>query len=260
MILKAKNIGLFDKYVHHFLLHPEIFEDNKDAKGSLRYLQSTIQELLKDDDLPQGCSISFKWDDTGCLEHSSEDGPKTRQNLAYLLQEISQLVQNTGEQKKFDDDNTEIAEGSLLILQNVGLGWVLGPLDAGVDIITTRISGRNIIERPIRGGIRGKRDVPAPWDHSKLAEGSLNSFKLRWNTNSAFSTPPGIAPEPYWNGLYGERLRYVCKLKAASAIALSEEYSKALLNEEIPLKDALLNRIKQSDVKQELMDLCPSLW
>lgn len=88
----------------------------------------------------------------------------------------------------------------------------------------------------------------------------MDALAAQWRGKKAFPVPHGVEPRPYWNnGSYEEQVLYTSHIRCASLVELGREYRAAGADGSIPLSEALRSRIMQSEIRQQLVDLCPSL-
>ena len=239
--------GEFPMYGIHLLLHSELFND-KDASIAAR------NEIYKEVDTWSGSKerfagkvFSFKVFDTSDKLTEVEKGGVRRQNLSEFIMEISARVRKAG---------------GAVVGHNFST-LSLGVLDSGADISSFRVSGGMKIDMPIlkkKGQSSGPKPVPAIYDYTRLTEVPMETIKVSYSENKAYPVPAGITPEPYWEWDNNDRKKiYTNRVKVASFLELGKEYREAGLNKEIPIGEAIRNRILQCEERQALIDMCPSM-
>ncbi len=146
-----------------------------------------------------------------------------------------------------------------MFAHNFGL-WCLGMLDSGADAASFRMSGESLkIDVPIRSPGKGYRKPPGLWSPTTLVEESKDDWQRQFQRTRAFPTPPHVSPAPYWLDRYTDQLVYAARVRMDSLLELAKEYREAGLDSNIPIGEALRSRIMDSEARQELVDLCPSL-
>jgi len=258
---EAMSENKFNIYGIHFLFHWNLFlESNENSSKARKKIYDMLDTWhTANRDRYSSLVFSFKIRDNNHKLSDQNSGSARRQILSDFISEISERIRRAN---------------GMVIAHNFG-NWSLGIIDSGSDISTFRITGPTRIDVPIiirRGtGIgknetvsmpyKGPKEIPSIFSPDTLTEWDIERVKKMWTDYHAYPVPSCVEPEPYWTwDNYNKKVIYCGRTRCGSLVELGEEYREVGVNVEgIPLNEALRNRIKQSDIDQELKDLCPSL-
>ncbi len=264
---EAMSDAKFTLYGIHLLLHWNIFQENN-LKSSMtrKQIYSELENWIDPRSRYSGLFLSFKVFDNNNRLSDQNCGTIRRKILSEFITEVSDRVRK--------------ADGAV-ITHNFG-NWILGCMDSGSDIATFRMSGKTEIDKPLPIGkvskksskinnkvkrshrlasILNKTIVPAFTNYDTLTESDIEDIKRLWDKEGSFPLPSCIDKAiDFWNLNYHDQLVYCIRTRCGTFIELGEEYRKAGIDlDGIPLSEALRNRVKNSNISQELQDLCPSL-
>ncbi|MFH0815387.1 MAG: hypothetical protein V1934_01020 [Methanobacteriota archaeon] len=229
----------------HTLLHIEIFSDTDEADAARNKILTEFESWKSEKQQYRGSIVGIKLYDPNNLFGEADSGSVRRRLFSEFVTELSSKVRG--------------ADGFVIGYNFANLS--LGILDSGADLATFKVAGGMRIDVPIKSskGKRGKRRIPSVFDGSTLSEVGSDIIKQTYNKYGSFPVPACMQPKPYWDENYKEASIYARRTRCASLIAVGEEYRAAALDNAIPLKDSLRNRIMQSEARQELIDLCPTI-
>ncbi len=235
---------MFRMHGIHLLLHSEVFSDDPDSRELRLRLYSELDKWAGRE-RREGMVFSFKVYDANGYLTGVDSGSTFRRNLSEFVTEVSERVRR--------------AMG-LVMAHNLGL-WGIGMIDSGADLAAFRMSGKALrIDTPIwRGPRKGHRKLPPMVSVSTLVEEPHGDWQRQYQSNRTFVTPPHVPAKPYWQGKYAEQVVYASRVRTDTYLELVKEYREAAMEPEIPLAEALRSRVMDSEARQELVDLCPSL-
>lgn len=227
----------------HLLIHSEVFADDPAARETRREFFAKLDTWTGNESL-ENLILSFKVHDGQRNLTSLDAGSTYRRNLSEFVTEVGERVRR--------------AKGAL-VAHNFGL-WSLGMLDSGADTASFRMSGGSLkIDVPISHPGRGYRKPPGLWSWTTLVEEPKEDWQRQYQKNREFPTPPHVEVVPYWMEKYTDQLVYAARVRTDLLLELAKEYRQAGLDPSIPLGEALRSRIMDSEARQELVDLSPSL-
>ncbi len=243
MLLDQVGKALFPMYGAHFLVHAELFGRTDKSKAALTAFYDNLDALLDADGMPDLFSSFKVWDANSSLLQP-EGGSVRLRSLSEFITEVSERVRR---------------HRGALVAHNFGpLG--LGGLDSGADVASFRITGPMRIDTPIRRPPSGPRAIPRLMNPATLTEEPVEVLAAQWRSRRALPAPTGVEPGPYWTyPTYNEQVAYTGHQRCATLVELGREYRAAGLDPSIPLSEAVRSRILRSEVKQALLDLCPSM-
>lgn len=233
----------------HLLLHAELFKDGDEAAKARKEIYSELGKWYTFKERYSGIFLSFKIHDPSNYLTDPSSGSVRRRILSEFVTEISERVTK--------------AKGAT-IGHNFG-NWSIGLMDSGGDIATFRVSGEMRIDMPIKSDKKRKKGkdskrIPPIFDKGTLSDISLAITKDLYKDKKAFPVPLCMESKDYWDlESYKDRAIYAYRTRCGTLVELGEEYREAGLHKKIPLREALHNRIMQSEIRQELIDLCPSI-
>ncbi len=228
----------------HFLLHSELVNRSEPSKAALGLFYDELDKLLGGRSVPRLITSLKVYDGSSTLQDSQSGSPR-RRALSEVVSEVTERVRRHG--------------GALIGHDFGNLG--LGILDSGADVASFKVSGLGPlrIEMPVQPSTSGPRSTPSLFNHATLSEEPVDVILPKWRAARAFPTPTGVEPRPYWDAPYQEQVLYAAQVRCASLVEMGREYREAGLDRATPLSEALRNRVLRSEVRQQLLDLCPSL-
>lgn len=246
MIPLARLEQKFSMWGIHFLLHGEIFKDDSDAEEARIALINEIRRWKMSDSM-FNLFLSFKVHDAGRVLEDGLSGNSARRNLSEFTLELHEATE---------------AAGGVLVAHNFG-NWSLGLLDSGADIVSFRMDGKREIERVFGGGrkkgAKYNRDVPGYTVPRALVDYHYKHLKAEYERTGGFPCSRYITPKPYWNlTRWNDQAQYTSAERFGVFHELGEEYRNAGLDEHISVPDSVRSRVLDSQIIQELKDLCPS--
>jgi len=229
----------------HLLLHGELFEETDEAAKARERICSEIDKWSAVKEQYSGIFLSFKVRDQGKILLEPATGPLARRTLSEFIVELSERVRK--------------AKGALIVHNFANL--TLGIIDSGADIASFRVSGRMQIDTPVHGrkGKRSRSAVNSVMDSGTLADVDVGDLKKRWKLNNSFPVPSCVEPFPFWDTDLKEQRIFRSRIQCGNLVGVGEEYRAAGIDRSILLRDALKNRVKNCDVADMLVDLCPTL-
>ncbi len=241
----------FFAYGVHLLIHAELFRNER--KGAVETRRAILKEVLEWADPRSAYSrlfLSLKVHDPSALLHNKERGSPRRRTFSEFVGEMAEAIR--------------MSEGALVI-HNLG-NLALGGADSGADIATFRVTGPPKVDLPVRGrrklrdASRTPRDVPLAFNPTTLTDHNLSKIIAAYRSQEAFEVPHHVTPEPYWewSDLGGQTV-YTAQTRDAGLRELAIEYTEAARDSLVPLKESLQNRVRQSNIQEQLSDLCPTL-
>jgi len=246
MISEARHSPHFMMYGIHLLIDDKIFRDDNNSRRALSTLLDGVSEWYTLARM-ENIFVSFK------IGYTTSRSPLFDPNLGqYARQSLSDFIVELR-------DSVSRFNGTLVA--HNWWNWALGILDSGADIVSCRVSGPMDIEKPIRAkaGKTGAKSPPSITVPRSMVDTDYLAVQSRFNNTGGFPTPSCLTPEAYWNFKYFDQLRYVARARCGTFIDLGHEYRDAGLDPKTPLGDAVRSLVGQSGIRQDLMDLCPSL-
>ena len=240
----ARRKTRFKMHGIHLLLQDTLFDSSTRASKARVALKKGVRALALDQGT-RDIFLSIKIDDRGVLS-DREHGRIARVNLSNLLVDLHQSIQ---------------LSNGVLVAFNVG-NWALGYLDSGVDVAGVRLTGKPVIDRIFRGrkGEKHDFDVPPLTMWRSMSDEPYEVVRTYYEENDhAFPVPTCMDPEPYWGFSPRDQWKYVARAKCGVFVNVGEEYREAVEDSSKPLRDAVMSRINDSGMKQELADLSPSV-
>jgi hypothetical protein len=231
----------------HLLIHGELFRDTDDAEIARKAIYSEIDTWSTIKEQYSGKVLSFKLHDPSKILLEPESGSQARRNLSEFVTELSERVRKS--------------KGAL-IGQNFS-NLVLGILDSGADIASFRSSGPMQIDTPIYNSKKkkgSKQDVTSIMDHRRLSMVKTSDVRVAFETTGSYPVPSCVDPVPYWElrDLKDKRI-HRSRIECGALAQIGDEYRAAGIDSEIPLKESLSSLVGDSDERQMLIDLCPTL-
>ena len=240
----ARRNTRFKMHGIHLLLHDALFDSTSRANRARMALKKGVQALAQDH-TTRDLFLSLKIDERGVLS-DRDRGRIARVNLSNLLVDLHQSIR---------------LSNGVLVAFNVG-NWALGYLDSGVDVAGVRLTGKPVIDRVFRGRKGDKRefDVPPITMWRSMADEPYETVRDHYEQHAhAFPVPTCMDPEPYWKFTPRDQWKYVARAKCGVFVGVGNEYREAVEDGSKPLRDAVESRIIDSGMRQELMDLSPSV-
>lgn len=230
----------------HLLIHGELFKDDDDADIARNAIYSEIDKWSTVKEQYSGTFLSFKVHDPSKILLEPMSGQLARRNLSEFVTELSERVRKSN--------------GALITHNFANL--CLGPLNSGADVATFRVSGNMKIDTPISRpkGKRPKREVTSVMDPGSLSMVDVSEMKESYEQKGSFPVPSCVGVIPFWEmpDLKSREI-YERRMRCGRMVELGEEYRDAGLDKSILLKDALRSLVMNSEERQKLTDLCPSL-
>ena len=243
ILLDEVSAAVFHMYGVHLILHVELFNGSEEAKAALGMIYEQLEILLTSQAVPD-LFVSFKIHDASGDLQDPQVGSARRRALSEFVSDVAERVRR--------------ARGAFIAHNFANLG--LGMLDSGADVAAFRVSGPMRIDMPIQVPRKGPRRSPTLLNPGTLSEDTVDALAARWRAKKAFPVPHGVEPQPYWNSSsYQDQVLYASHTRCAGLVELGREYRAAGVDGSIPLSEALRSRIMQSEIRQQLVDLCPSL-
>lgn len=246
MIPNAKLHQKFSMWGVHFLLHGEIFKDDSESEEARNKLIEEVR-TWKMSDAMFNLFLSFKVHDPSDVLTDGLSGNSARRNFSDFSLELHEATESSG---------------GTLVAHNFG-NWSLGLLDSGADIVSFRMDGKRDIESAFSGG-RNKgsnyaREVPRYTVPRALVDYHYKPLKTEFERTGGFPCSKYVVPKPYWNfPRWKDQLQYTSAERFGVFHELGEEYRNAGLDEHISIPDSVRSRVLDSQIIQELKDLCPS--
>ncbi len=226
----------------HLLVHQNVLKDG--AAGQEARNRIIDQVARWESKRIDGTGLSIKMYDQQNHLQDSGAGQIYRHNLSFLLQEIQALISE---------------QGGLLTVHNMA-NWVVGALDSGSDIATFRVDGKTGIEVPMRSsGKSGPREPARMTLYRTLATAGADVLKPQFERQGAFPVPECMKPEPWWDYTWSEGAIYAGACTTGSLVEIGQQYRDAGLSPSMPLAESVRGLVADCEVRQDLMDLCPSI-
>ena len=245
MIPLAKLEQKFAMQGVHFLLHGDFFTNGYSAEEARKKLIEEVR-TWKMSDTMSNLFLSFKvHDPNGVLTHGTT-GNSARRNLSDFTLELHEATE---------------ASGGILVAHNWG-NWSLGLLYSGADIVSFRLDGKRDIERIYRRrkGSTVNLDVPQYMIPRALVDFHYKELMREYNRTNGFPCSSYIEPEPYWTfPKRTDQLVYTAAERFGVLFELGDEFRNAGLDESISIPEAVRSRVLDSQIIQELSDLCQSI-
>ena len=244
MIPHAKLDQKFTMQGVHFLLHGDVLGDSSSAVEVRNKLIDEVRSWRTSDTM-SNLFISFKVHDSGGILTNSLYGGAARRHLSELTMELHEATE---------------AAGGLLVAHNWG-NWALGLLDSGADVVSYRIDGKRDIETVYnrKVGTRTTHEPPRFMVPRALIDFSYTVLKEQYEQSGGFPCSNLIKPQPYWDSPRRiDQLQYTSEERLGVLFELGEEFRNAGLDPEISISEAVRSRVLDSQIIQELKDLCPS--
>lgn len=230
----------------HLLIHGDLFKDDDAAAIARNAIYSELDKWSTIKEQYSGIFLSFKIHDPSKVLFEPMSGQLARRNLSEFITELSVRVRK--------------AKGALIAHNFANL--CLGPLNSGADVATFRVSGSMKIDTPVFTvkGKRPKREVASVMDPGSLSMVDVSEMKKSFEENGSFPVPSCVEPIAFWEmPELKNREIYQCRMRCGRLVELGEEYRDAGLDRRILLKDALRSLVMNTEERQKLVDLCPSL-
>ena len=95
-----------------------------------------------------------------------------------------------------------------------------------------------------------------------LIDLDIKEIKKLWETTKTYPLPSCVKKaEPYWEWDSHKKQQIYCnRIRCGSLVELGQIYRNAGIDVSgIPLREAIINRIRNSSIIHEMHDLCPSI-
>lgn len=250
-LTEAQAENKFRLYGIHFILHWKLFASNEQSTEARNKLLSKLNTWSTTDrERYSGIIFSFKIYETNKQLSDRNTGSQRRQILSDFIQDVSERVRR--------------ADG-MVVAHNFG-PWVLGVIDSGADIATFRASGPPTIDVPFPSGSKrsiGPKGHPNFFSCDALTEWGIEKARQRWTEKKVLPVPHCLETKPYWKWDNRKKEALYCtQARCGTLMELGIQYRNVGVNVDSPpttINDAVKNRVNNSDITQELKDLCPSV-
>lgn len=247
----ARNMNDYATFGHvfsHFGLslpiHADLFGQDESARDARAALINGVQSWNTEAPM-QALFLGLKIYDPSNRVLGGPEATAERQSLSELVSNLRTAV--------------EMAGGMLVMLDEGER--TLGMLDSGADVVASRVTGDDWIERPIANAnpSTGPRPPPDLLDPVSLDRRDWEEWKQAFEATGSFRTPSCVEPKPFWDDSWTERRVYEGRIQTGVYHDLGETFRETGIQDGTSIRETLEEQLEGSSRHDELLELCPSL-